>query len=97
MTWPSSRPSAGLLLLFVAVSIRAAPPLPALQADVRELTVSGLSSGGDMAVQMHVAHSARVKGAAAIAAAPYYCAQGSLLTAFFNCMTPGAWTPPGSR
>ena len=27
------------------------------------------------------------------AAGPYYCAQGSLWTAYYNCMTPGAWTP----
>ena len=46
-----------------------------------------------MAVQMHVAHSRRVKGAAAIAAGPYYCAQGSLWTAMRNCMRPGGWSP----
>lgn len=46
-----------------------------------------------MAVQMHVSHSARIKGAAALAAGPYYCAQGSLWAAYNNCMAPGAWTP----
>ena len=46
-----------------------------------------------MAVQMHVAHSSRVTGIGALAAGPYYCAQGSLWTAFNHCMTPGAWTP----
>ena len=46
-----------------------------------------------MAVQMHVAHSGRVKGAGAIAAGPYYCAQGSLWTAMRNCMRPGGWSP----
>ncbi len=46
-----------------------------------------------MAVQMHVAHSAKVKGVGAIAGGPYYCAQGSIWTAYFNCMTPGWWTP----
>jgi hypothetical protein len=34
-----------------------------LHADISALTVSGVSSGGYMAVQMHVAHSASVKGA----------------------------------
>ncbi len=91
MTWQSSRLSGGLLLL--AACSAAAEPLPALGADTRELSVSGLSSGGYMAVQMHVAHSARVKGVAAIAAGPYYCAQGSLWSAYYNCMSPGAWTP----
>lgn len=46
-----------------------------------------------MAVQMHVAHSAMVKGAGVIAGGPYYCAMGSLWTAYYNCMTPGWWTP----
>lgn len=46
-----------------------------------------------MAVQMHVAHSAAVKGAGVIAGGPYYCAMGSVWTAFHNCLTPGWWTP----
>ncbi len=92
MTSRSCRASAAAFL-FTAAGAAAAQPLPALDADSRELSVSGLSSGGYMAVQMHVAHSARVKGAAALAAGPYYCAQGSLSTAYYNCMSPGAWTP----
>jgi hypothetical protein len=46
-----------------------------------------------MAVQFHVAHSATVKGAGAIAGGPYYCAQGSFWTAYFNCMDPGIFVP----
>ena len=46
-----------------------------------------------MAVQLHVAHSATVSGVGVIAGGPYYCAQGSLFTALYNCMTPGWWTP----
>ena len=46
-----------------------------------------------MAVQLHVAHSSLVKGVGVIAGGPYYCAQGSLWTALYNCMTPGAWRP----
>jgi hypothetical protein len=46
-----------------------------------------------MAVQFHVAHSARVKGAGAVAGGPYYCAQGSLWTAYNNCMKPGSFLP----
>ncbi len=70
-----------------------AAPLPALDAIPAETTVSGLSSGGYMAVQLHFAHSRTIKGAGAIAAGPYYCAQGSLWTALGACMQPGAWTP----
>jgi hypothetical protein len=46
-----------------------------------------------MAVQFHVAHSAKVIGAGIIAGGPYYCAQGNVLTAAYNCMQPGWWTP----
>jgi poly(3-hydroxybutyrate) depolymerase len=70
-----------------------AADLPPLHADISAVTVSGVSSGGYMAVQVHIAHSATVKGAAVIAGGPYYCAMGSIWTAYFNCMTPGPWTP----
>ena len=62
-----------------------AAPLPALHAEAQGITVSGVSSGGYMAVQMHVAHSATVTGAGVIAGAPYYCAQGNLFYAMVNC------------
>lgn len=46
-----------------------------------------------MAVQMHVAYSRIVKGAGVIAGGPYYCAQGSAFTAYYNCTQPGSFTP----
>jgi poly(3-hydroxybutyrate) depolymerase len=55
--------------------------------------VSGVSSGGYMAGQFHVAHSSSVKGAGIVAAGPYNCAQGSLSAAYYNCLTPRLWTP----
>ncbi|HEV3007839.1 MAG TPA: hypothetical protein VGX52_02255, partial [Burkholderiales bacterium] len=85
--------AARLVLLLGASSAISAERLPGTVADTSTFTVSGVSSGGYMAVQMHVAHSSRVSGAGAIAAGPYYCAQGSLWTAFNHCMSPGAWTP----
>jgi poly(3-hydroxybutyrate) depolymerase len=81
---------AGILLCHVA---GAADPLAGENADVKAFSVSGLSSGGFMAMQFQVAHSSRVKGVAALAAGPYYCAQGSLWAAYYNCTTPGSWTP----
>jgi poly(3-hydroxybutyrate) depolymerase len=89
------RSCAAELLVLVSLSsvAAAAEPLPGYGADSSTFTVSGVSSGGYMAVQMHVAHSNRVKGAGALAAGPYYCAQGSLWTAMNHCMSPGAWTP----
>jgi len=46
-----------------------------------------------MAIQFHVAHSATVSGAAAIGGGPYYCAQGSVWSAYWNCMQPKPWAP----
>jgi len=83
-----------LPLVLTAAAAAAAPErLPALDADLAATTVSGVSSGGYMAVQFHVAHSATVRGAGAIAAGPYYCARNSVRAAYYNCMAPGAWTP----
>jgi poly(3-hydroxybutyrate) depolymerase len=50
------------------------------------VTVSGLSSGGYMAVQMHVAYSALYSGVGVFAGGPYYCALGSLAIAEEECM-----------
>jgi poly(3-hydroxybutyrate) depolymerase len=87
------RSSSAALFLACSALAATAQPLPALHADAAGITVSGVSSGGYMAVQMHVAHSASVAGAGAIAGGPYYCAHGSVFTALYNCMTPGGWTP----
>ncbi|GHT92449.1 hypothetical protein AGMMS49545_10000 [Betaproteobacteria bacterium] len=48
--------------------------LPRLNLDLSATTVSGISSGAFMAVQMGVAHSANIKGVAATAGGPYFCA-----------------------
>jgi poly(3-hydroxybutyrate) depolymerase len=52
----------------------------------RSVTVSGMSAGGYMAVQMHVAYSSTVQGAGVFAAGPYFCARGSLTDALGRCM-----------
>jgi poly(3-hydroxybutyrate) depolymerase len=86
-----------LVLAALALPAAAQPALPALHAQERGITASGVSSGGYMAVQLHVAHSAAVAGVGVIAGGPYYCAHGSAFAAYYNCMTPGFWTPlPGT-
>ncbi|MGZ5800478.1 MAG: extracellular catalytic domain type 2 short-chain-length polyhydroxyalkanoate depolymerase [Burkholderiaceae bacterium] len=56
-------------------------------ADATKTSVSGISSGGYMAVQAHVGMSATFKtGVAVFAGGPYYCAQGSSVTATGYCM-----------
>ena len=80
--------------VFLAAACHAAAndALPAHGA-AREVTVSGISSGGFMAVQLHVAHSGVVRGAGILAGGPYYCAQGSLWSALYNCTSPSARAP----
>jgi poly(3-hydroxybutyrate) depolymerase len=79
--------------LALAATSLAAERLPAIGADLTGTSVSGISSGGFMAVQFHVAHSRTVRGAGVIAGGPYFCAEGSATRAMFNCMKPGSFTP----
>jgi poly(3-hydroxybutyrate) depolymerase len=65
-----------------AVESARLPPLP---IDPASVTVSGISSGGAMAVQFHVAYSAAVSGAGVLAAPPYYCAADSMRLALGRC------------
>ena len=67
--------------------------LPALNIDMANTSVSGLSSGAFMAVQFHVAYSSIMRGAAVFAGGPYYCAQGSLSTALGACTTASPSSP----
>ncbi|QNN55861.1 hypothetical protein H9K76_14770 [Diaphorobacter ruginosibacter] len=70
----------------------AAVNLPALNIDKTQTTVSGLSAGGFMSVQLHVAYSATfAKGAGIVAGGPFYCAEGSIVNATGRCMV----TPTG--
>lgn len=65
-------------------------PLP---LDPASVTVSGISSGGAMAVQFHIAHSKLVQGMAALAAPPYLCAEGNVVHALGRCMKDGTAIP----
>ncbi|MBS3996805.1 MAG: prolyl oligopeptidase family serine peptidase [Hydrogenophaga sp.] len=65
--------------------------LPTARIDPRQVTVSGVSAGAFMAVQLHVAHSDKFSGVAAVAGGPYLCAEGSLLAARTRCMR--NWQP----
>lgn len=57
-----------------------------LNLELSKIGVSGLSSGGYMANQFHIAHSDWVDKAGIIAAGPYYCAQNSIKTALSQCV-----------
>jgi poly(3-hydroxybutyrate) depolymerase len=49
--------------------------------------VVGVSAGGFMATQLHIAHSATFQGVGIFTAGPYHCARGSLTTAQLACMS----------
>lgn len=54
---------------------------------ISDVTVSGVSSGGYMAVQMHISYSSIINGTAAFAAGPFYCAEGTIAYAENKCMS----------
>src|SRR5215510_11149691 len=82
-------------LWFAGTGIAAAAvPLPQLSIDPAEVSVSGLSSGGFMAVQMHVAYSATfTRGAGVVAGGPFFCAEGSIVNATGRCMAHSSSIP----
>ena len=85
------RTVAALGLLSMAACGRSEEPaaearLPPLRLDPAAVTVSGISAGGYMAGQFHVAHSVLVQGAGILAAGPYLCAEGSIRHGLGRCM-----------
>lgn len=56
-----------------------------LKIEKDQISVSGISSGGFMAHQFHVAHSADLVGAGIIAGGPYYCAAGDIKKGMTEC------------
>jgi poly(3-hydroxybutyrate) depolymerase len=72
--------------LACGAAANAAAALPEARIDPRQVTVSGVSAGGFMAVQLHVAHSDVFSGVGAVAAGPFLCAEASLVNARMRCM-----------
>ncbi len=94
---PSSCARAVIAAVALAVSFAthaAAATLDSFNVDPSATTVSGISSGGYMANQFHVAFSGSVAGAGILAAGPFYCAKGNVATALTDCTTPTALDPP---
>ena len=77
-------------LALLASIIEARPPRT-------NLTVSGLSSGGAMAAQFHLAFSKDVSGAGIVAGPPYWCAEGLELLATTVCLFGPAALVPVSK
>jgi poly(3-hydroxybutyrate) depolymerase len=90
-----SRTLISLALATLTTSHALATPasLPAYGADPKQTSVSGLSSGAFMAVQLQVAYSASIVGAGVVAGGPYYCAANNVLFASI-CMGQVPFMPP---
>jgi len=85
---------AAVALALASVAANAAVNLPQLNIDKTQTSVSGLSSGGFMAAQLHVGHSATfAKGAGIVAGGPFYCAEGSITNATGRCMASPSGIP----
>ena len=77
-------------LLLTGTLLAASPvssaPTTSLNIDPDRITVSGISAGGQMAHQLHIAYSDLFSGVGIIAGGPFGCADGSLATAMARCM-----------
>lgn len=81
------------LVLLIVLPVIAAAVDPLGPYSVSDVTVSGLSAGGFMAVQLHVTYSSIINGSAVFAGGPYYCARGNLIYAEEQCMYTFMGTP----
>lgn len=95
--WLSRLAPAVMSTLLVPTTLAAStsPSLVTLTKKLRfqtdAITVSGLSSGAFMALQLHVIYSKKIKGAAIIAGGPYRCAEGVYNGSLFD--PSGLYTP----
>src|SRR5947208_1385831 len=69
------------------MSVFADPALPSYHIDSHAITISGISSGAFMAVQMQVAFSKTFAGAASVAGGTFWCAKGDDKIAQSACMS----------
>ncbi|GAA0859030.1 extracellular catalytic domain type 2 short-chain-length polyhydroxyalkanoate depolymerase [Aliiglaciecola litoralis] len=77
-----------LVSAIFSINANALEPLPALNIEPSKVTISGISSGGYMAQQMHIAYSDIFSAAAIIAGGPFYCAENNIGLALTRCMKP---------
>jgi poly(3-hydroxybutyrate) depolymerase len=77
------RPISATVIAVVAMAtstcvVHSTPTLSPYKVDIQQTSVSGVSSGGAMAVQMHVAHASIMRGVGITAGVAYDCANSSL-------------------
>lgn len=84
-----------LLMAGTCTLADATEKLPRLGADPTQTSVSGLSSGAFMAVQMQVAYSKSIIGSGVVAGGPYYCAANNIMFTAI-CMGQVPFFPPNA-
>ena len=77
-----------VIVAAAAAPCQAQPQRYNIQAD--SVSVSGISSGADLAHQLHVALSSKIHGLGLLAASPYHCAKGDVDKALQYCSRTGA-------
>jgi len=82
-----------LAVITLCIALAVAAPLSGYNVFMNTTSVGGLSSGAYFAVQMQVAFSSFIMGAAIFAGGPYHCAEGNENTALTTCMS-ALPTPP---
>lgn len=80
---------------YVAKAYGLSPTLGSFK--ISDITVSGISSGAYMAVQLHVSHSSIIDGVASFAGGPFYCAESTLSYATNKCMDISLGKPQTSK
>ena len=85
-TRATRRAALALAAALALTSPAAAESLRPYNADVRQTSVSGISSGAAMAHQLHIAFSSIMVGAGLVAGVPYDCARDSIWRASGTCV-----------
>ena len=80
------RCAAALAAVFLLGGQAEAAKSPSYNVDLDQTSVSGISSGGFMSVQLHLAYSSIISGVGVFAGGPYDCARDSVNRALETCM-----------
>jgi len=83
-----------LTILLFSTQAWSNDPAAAPKIDTGRITVSGISAGGQMATQLHIAYSDLFSGVGIISSGPFGCAEGTLGTAMSRCMGEAATSIP---
>ena len=84
------RAAVSAVIVAAAVAPCQAQPAQRYNIQADSVSVSGISSGADLAHQLHIAHSSKIHGVGLLAASPYHCAKGDVDKALQYCSRTGA-------